>query len=171
MGVLTNILKPIVSVGDIASFLPIPSQPQPLLPLSEWIAFTPTGSWTVNVTYTGYFRRVGPQLEMNIVIAFAGVPSGSSATLSMNLPTGYSLLTTGISLQSRTTILGDWLCFSSTPAGYTTGIIEYDTSTATTLQGSFISSGNVRVTTANYTFNSSSFLGMRISVPIVHTIN
>lgn len=52
----------------------------------EFTSFTPTGSWSTNTTYTGYWRRVGDSLEMNVKVATAGAPT--SAALSVNLPSG-----------------------------------------------------------------------------------
>lgn len=49
-------------------------------------AFTPTGSWSTNTTYTGYWWRVGNRLNFEAHLALAGAPT--SATLTVNLPTG-----------------------------------------------------------------------------------
>ena len=54
--------------------------------LTEWEAFTPTGSWTTNTTYTGYSRKVGDTKEYKVGIALAGAPD--TATLTINLPVG-----------------------------------------------------------------------------------
>jgi hypothetical protein len=54
--------------------------------VSDWVAFTPTGSWTTNVTYTGFWRRNGDVVECRIKLIFSGVPDSSA--LLLNLPAG-----------------------------------------------------------------------------------
>lgn len=58
-------------------------------PIGNWNSFTPTGAWTGNITYTGQWRRVGDSMEVNILLALTGAPTG--ATLSVNLPSGYTI--------------------------------------------------------------------------------
>lgn len=67
---------------------------------SIWIAYTPTGSWSANVTYTGFWRRVGDSVEVRAKVATSGAPT--SAGLTINLPTGITIDTaklTGTSSQ------------------------------------------------------------------------
>ncbi len=47
-------------------------------------AFTPTGAWSANSTYTGFWWRTGDQINIEVNIALAGAPT--SATLTVNLP-------------------------------------------------------------------------------------
>ena len=54
---------------------------------TNWEAFTPTGSWTTNTTYTGFKRRVGDSIELNIQIELTGAPGGA-ASLEINYPAG-----------------------------------------------------------------------------------
>lgn len=56
---------------------------------SVWTAFTPTGAWSTNTTYTGFWRRVGENLEQIVHLALAGAPT--SATLIINLVSGLTL--------------------------------------------------------------------------------
>jgi hypothetical protein len=75
--------------------------PQVLLygsPISDWVAFTPTGSWLGgggNTTYTGYWRRVGDSMQVDVTATTSGAPT--SATLTVNLPSGYSIDTNKLS--------------------------------------------------------------------------
>lgn len=62
--------------------------------ISEWQSFTPTGTWSTNTTYTGKYRRVGDSMELSYKLALAGAPT--SATLDVNLPTGFTIDTTKI---------------------------------------------------------------------------
>ncbi len=56
---------------------------------SNWTAFTPTGAWSANTTYTGFYRRVGDTLEMKGTISTSGAPTSANATV--NLPTGLTI--------------------------------------------------------------------------------
>lgn len=59
---------------------------------TDWVSFTPTGSWSTNVSYVGYWRRVGDSMEIQAAVTCSGAPT--SANLSINLPSGYSIDTT-----------------------------------------------------------------------------
>lgn len=68
--------------------------PQVLLygaPISNWgdQAWTPTGSWSANSTYTGKWRRIGDSMHCRVKISLAGAPT--SATLTVNMPSGYTI--------------------------------------------------------------------------------
>jgi len=54
--------------------------------IGEWTAFTPTGAWTSNTTYTGMMRRIGDSVEVNYRLVLSGAPN--SATLVLNPPPG-----------------------------------------------------------------------------------
>ncbi len=64
--------------------------------------FTPTGSWTLNCTYTGGYSRIGEYMRMNVKIAFAGAPNGT-ANMTINLPAGFSM-DTGKIMQASTAV-------------------------------------------------------------------
>lgn len=63
--------------------------------MTDWVSYTPTGSWTTNTTYSGKWRRVGDTMEAQAAIALTGAPSATS--LFLNLPAGYSIDTTKFS--------------------------------------------------------------------------
>lgn len=58
-------------------------------PLSDWTSFTPTGGMSTNTTYTGFWRRVGSDMEVIAKLAFAGAPT--STNLTINIPSGYTI--------------------------------------------------------------------------------
>jgi hypothetical protein len=62
--------------------------------LSDWQSWTPTGSWSANVTYTGRWRRVGANMEIDATVACSGVPT--TASLIFNIPTGYTIDTAAL---------------------------------------------------------------------------
>lgn len=61
-------------------------------PITDWQTFTPTGSWTSNVTYTGRWRRVGDSLQQQVRIACGGAPNVGNLTV--NLKSGLTIDTT-----------------------------------------------------------------------------
>lgn len=65
-----------IAVGNAGTFV------------SDWQSYTPTGSWA-NTTYTGRYRRVGDSMEIYARLALTGTPT--SATLDINIPTGYTI--------------------------------------------------------------------------------
>ena len=56
---------------------------------TDWTAFTPTGTWTTNATYEGYWRRNGPNMEIWGQVTTSGAPNTS--TLAVDLPSGYAI--------------------------------------------------------------------------------
>ena len=65
-------------------------QTAPIGPVvTDWVSYTPTGSWTSNTTYTGQWRRVGDSMQGKIRVALTGAPNNTQFLL--NLPSGYSI--------------------------------------------------------------------------------
>ncbi len=56
---------------------------------TDWVSYTPTGSWTTNTTYTGKWRRVGDTLEAQIHVALSGAPD--AVNLDAKIPTTGSI--------------------------------------------------------------------------------
>ena len=63
-------------------------------PVTDWVSYTPTGSWSTNTTYTGRWRRVGDSMQVSINLALSGAPT--AADLSVDLPSGYVIDTAKI---------------------------------------------------------------------------
>ncbi len=57
--------------------------------VSDWVSFTPTGSWTTNTTYTGLWRRIGDSMEIQAKALCSGAPT--SAGLYFNMPSGFTI--------------------------------------------------------------------------------
>jgi hypothetical protein len=58
-------------------------------PVGDWKEFTPTGSLTTNVTYSGRYRRVGEMAEFKVRILASGAPNVTN--ISINLPPGLTM--------------------------------------------------------------------------------
>jgi hypothetical protein len=84
--------------------------------IGPWISFTPTGSFTTNTTYSGFYRQVGTDLEVTATLSFSGAPN--VAGLSVNLPSGFTIDT-----GKAPTVIG-------TGRGYDPGINVYEMSIA-----------------------------------------
>jgi hypothetical protein len=62
--------------------------------IGPWTSFTPTGAFTTNTTYTGKYRQVGQNLEIQYKMAFSGAPNFVNSTLL--LPTGFTIDTNAL---------------------------------------------------------------------------
>ena len=58
--------------------------------VSDWVSFTPTGSWTANTTYAGKWSRVGDLIRTKIRLSVSGAPTATSLTVNW-LPSGLSV--------------------------------------------------------------------------------
>ena len=70
---------------------------------TDWTSFTPTGAWSTNTTYTGQWRRVGDTMFIQYRLTLSGAPT--SANLTVNLPSGYSIDTTKLAGSTATGVL------------------------------------------------------------------
>jgi hypothetical protein len=94
--------------------------------IGPWKAFTPTGSWSANTTYTGFYREVGEDVEINVNIALAGAPT--SAALTVNMPTGFTINSSKMATTTSAAILGLVSIYDAAPATYEGRILYSSTS-------------------------------------------
>lgn len=66
--------------------------------MSDWTSFTVTSSHIANTTTTGKWRRVGDSMEIQFFNAYSGAPT--SAALTFDIPTGYTIDTAKITTTS-----------------------------------------------------------------------
>lgn len=57
--------------------------------VTAWESWTPTGAWSTNTTYTGFMRRVGDTLELQVEVETSGAPT--SADLRVDMPSGLTI--------------------------------------------------------------------------------
>ena len=62
-------------------------------PVTDWVSYTPTGSWTTNTTYTGKWRRVGDSIQVQAKITLSGAPNAATQ-LQIGIPSGLTIDTT-----------------------------------------------------------------------------
>jgi len=134
------------------------------------VSFTPTGSWSTNTTYTGQYRIVGNEAEFTINLALAGAPT--SASLDVNLPSGFVIDTAKLILGNSSEVMGsDVQVFDNGVAGYS-GQVLYIGNTGSlrvaynTVSGSLLTISSV-TQAAPMTFTSGDAVWMRFKVPIV----
>ncbi len=141
-------------------------------PVTDWTAFTPTGTWVSNTSYTGYWRRNGDTMDLRIkVLVSGGAPT--SASLTVTLPFGSSVDTGKVvydGLSSATVGYGTIRDSASAPI---CGIMRSTSSTPTLLNVMYEDDGATGVipSTVNqaapFTFGDTDSIVMYATVPIV----
>lgn len=146
-----------------------PSQYSYGTPISDWQAFTPTGSFTTNTTYTGFWRRVGDSMEIQYKIAFAGAPNAVNCDI--NMPTGFTVDTTKLaSTTANGFYVGSGEAWDSATNSYFVNA-RYTSSTnfgllVQSASGSF-TNDSVITTTVPVTWGASDEINVRVKVPVV----
>jgi len=99
--------------------------------MTDWISFTPTGAFTTNTTYTGRYRRVGQDMEIEYMLEFSGAPNNVACTIDM--PSGF-VMDDSVLLDPSieyTKVLGTVGIYDSSAAGLTkSGSLNYLTNTS-----------------------------------------
>lgn len=134
--------------------------------LTDWVSFTPTGSWSTNTTYTGYYRRVGDSLEVDVTVSTSGAPT--AATLTINIPNGLSIDSTKLTSPTYYK-LGSGVLRQT---GQTPLYVRYNNATSVTItypsvSGANIEPGNNVDSTHPAAFGAGNNLEVRFLVPIV----
>lgn len=139
-------------------------------PVTDWVSYTPTGSWTANTTYAGRWRQVGDTREYQVRIALSGAPT--AATLTVNLPSGHVIDTARLASGTNTDIAlpgGDGTYLDS---GSFLGIAKatYNNTTSVQVRATTVANPHslIQVTQASpITFASGDSIDFTFTVPIV----
>lgn len=139
--------------------------------ITAWTSFTPTGSWTVNTTYTGKWRQVGDTMELEVKVALSGAPNATPLTI--NMPTGYTIDTSKL-VETQYRIVGAADIRDYGVANFD-GIVEISTSnTAVSVRVSetqYTYGTNQPVTaTAPMVFGNTDYVFARFSVPVANWV-
>lgn len=138
-------------------------------PVTDWVSWTPTGTWTTNSTYTGQWRQVGDTREYKVKIALAGAPT--AANLSVNLPAGHVIDTAKLpQTTAGTGTLGYGSILDSGVAIFPAAV-NYSTTTqvalyATVANATYDTFTNI-TQAAPTTFGASDAIDIQFSVPIL----
>jgi hypothetical protein len=131
--------------------------------------WTPTGSWVANSTYTGQWRRVGDCFEGWGKVALAGAPT--SASLTINLPSGLSIDTAKISdTSSENSIFGAAAYLDSGVNNFQPGTVAYNNTTSVSLRYSVVSGTSIvsgpTTQAAPFAFGNADIVFFKFLVPI-----
>lgn len=133
-------------------------------PLTDWVAWTPTGSWSSNTTYTGFRRRVGDCEEFQVKVATSGAPT--SANLTINLP-----VTIDTNKLTNSTASFDQLGLGSASDSGTAYKLHVNYNSTTSVIVSFQNNASGAQTTvtqaAPFTFGASDYVIVNFKVPVV----
>lgn len=132
--------------------------------VTDWQTFTPTGSWVSGTSaYTGQWRRVGDSMEGWIKITQSGAPTSTSLTV--NLPSGYSIDTSKINAADNNS---DALGFATTKSAAATYPANVAYESTTSLRLRVLSSGNLGFITqaspATYTSGDNVTIWFRVPI-------
>ena len=139
-------------------------------PVTDWVDYTPTGTWNTNVTYNGKWRRVGDSMEIRARVLCSGAPN--AVGLSINLPSGYSIDTNKLaSTLAGGTPLGYGQAVDVGSASYPVSLLYFGSTTQLGVydgvaSGTYLVNTNVS-NTAPFTFGSTDFVEVISVVPIL----
>lgn len=138
-------------------------------PITDWVSYTPTGSWTTNTTYSGRWRRVGDQLEVRGAVNLTGAPN--AANLTINLPTGFTIDTdkTPNRTVASNMVLGLATIYNGAGATWTNGRIMYfgTNGVIVTSLGNGGNAYNTVTATVPFTFANNTSVFFEYKVPIL----
>lgn len=137
--------------------------------MTDWVPYTPTGSWTGNVTYTGEYRIVGDTLEVRAKVVTSAAPTPAATALAINIPPQFQIDT------------GKLLGILSTDAVFGTGTLAdgsngykvypvFNNNTSSIVigyQSSVTALGQAVTNTTPFTFGAGDFAQIVFTVPIV----
>ena len=131
-------------------------------PITDWVSYTPTGSWS-NTTYTGKWRRVGDSMEIQAFLKLTGAPSGS---LTLNMPSGYTIDTAKINSSDIGSNLG-YISVRDFGISTRVGIAQYYSTTGFLFYTADSAGDNSVTATQPFTFASTDEISINIRVPIL----
>lgn len=142
------------------------SQTAPIGPVvTDWVSYTPSGTWTTNTTYTGRWRRVGDTAEVDIGLTLSGAPNAT--TLYVNfLPPGLAIDTSKMSVAASYIRMG-YADGTKMPSAYNLkALFVNSTSVLLGYQSLLDASESVVTATAPTTWTSGSIIHLRLSFPL-----
>jgi hypothetical protein len=135
--------------------------------VTNWEDFTPTGSWVSNTTYSGRYRRVGSDMEIQYKIELSGAPTATA--LDINLPSGLAIDSSKIYLTSST-FTGSGYVRDDGVASYAAGTAYIGNASSLRVVYYRDTSGETTTTsvtqTAPVTLGSSDSITLEATVPI-----
>jgi hypothetical protein len=142
---------------------------------TDWTAFTPTGTWTTNTTYKGFWKRNGSMMDLCIEVDTSGAPN--SSTLAVNLPSGYVMDTSKLMFfsaagESEYNLGEAWMQDGGGGNVDVAGRVGFETTTSIAIAALYSDSGFSYVKVdpvsqaAPWTWAANDSVSIRASVPI-----
>jgi hypothetical protein len=100
---------------------------------STWTSYTPTGSWTTNSTYTGFWKRSGDSIEIDARISLSGAPDNTTLTMTV-MPSGLTIDTAKLTLATSRNLLTCNVGLDDSGTRPYLGAAAYSSTTAITIQ-------------------------------------
>lgn len=133
-------------------------------------AWTPTGSWTSNVTYTGLWRRIGSRGYYEVKIALTGTPT--PANLTINLPTGHVIDTNKLlEATAQQAVLGVGDCVDAGTTKYFL-VVKYNNTGSVLIcvlkaDATYTADNDIVTQAVPQTFANNDIIILKFDVPIV----
>lgn len=142
------------------------------VPITDWVPYTPTGTWTSNVVYAGLWRRVSDTLEVNLRISTTGLPGPGTLT-DVFIPSGLVIDVSKLAVGNRqnATSLGTGDMQNAGLGFFALNVGYHSTTSVRPLWLQSASSGilenGINPTLSPGTFASNDFIYFKFAVPIV----
>lgn len=141
--------------------------------ITDWTAYTPTSTWVINATHTGFYKRVKDTLFVRVQIYTTGAPT--STTLIVDTPADFTVdaskLTTNATNGVRYNVLGICTVRDSSSGISYTGLVRLNDSTTFYPEVQYITATFVRGTalsqTIPMTWASGDQISMLYQIPIL----
>lgn len=138
--------------------------------ITEWISFVGSGSWVTNTTYSGFYRRVGGDMEVRLKILLSGAPNAT--TLTVNVPASQTIDTGRLPTVTAALIkVGDALIGDNGAFATIDGAVMYNSATTVRLHSKRLASGQYDFQGVDqitpFTFGNTDDIQASFKVPIV----
>ena len=136
--------------------------------ISSWTAYTPVGSWASNVTMTGFWRRVGEVMEVQLSVALTGAPT--SVVLTSTVPYSKTIDTAKLVAAGSEQIIGYGIISDASPSALIPATVFYNTTNSVLLKWEGVTASTVTLTsvsaTSPVTFANNDKIVVNYSIPI-----
>ena len=136
--------------------------------VTDWEEFTPTGSWTTNVNYSGSKRRVGDSMEIRVEVKTSGLTDATN--LLINIPDNLQIDNNKLPVSAfNLGVLGFAHILDVGVAHKQTGTVIYSSTSDVAILGGSSGSpeNNTNITNVQpFTFNLNDSVVVEFSVPI-----
>lgn len=132
--------------------------------VTDWISYTPTGTWVSGAAYTSKWRKVGDSIEVEALVTMSGAVTGN---FTLNLPSGLAIDVSKLPGGSISSLeaLGIATIYKNATSTAYVGMVCLDTAYAIRIR--LDNSSAIVNATSPATFASGDYVGLTFKVPIV----